>query len=377
MKCGSIMQHTRYRWASVVCRGGLLGAMVMLNGCTKKAPPRPVMVRPVKVAPAVLRDAPIYVDSFGTLTAFETVDLKAQVSGKIASCRFTEGQFVTTDAVLYTIETDQYVAAVGKAAAALQQSAVDLKRKLDSYQRNKPLLDQGAISTDSFDQIVTDYHDAQAAYQLNRAQLDMAQIDLDHCMIESPVNGYTGKRLVDAGNIVPANTGPALVNIKRVDPLLLDFTVPEKYFFSARAAISSNKVHALLTPQGAEGSVFTGVVDFIENTVDDKTGTIAMRASVPNSQAALWAGQFVTVRFVIGVQKNAVMVPYEAVQNGQQGFYLFVVTADKKAELRVVKVGLRVDDLIVIETGVAAGETVVTVGQMGLAPGVPVALLGK
>lgn len=352
-----------------------VAAAMLAAGCSRPAPPPRQVVRPVTAVEAVARDTPIYVESFGTLAPAENIDVKAEVTGKVISYHFTEGSLVNKGELLFVIDTNQYVASVHKAQASLEQGAANLKRKRDSYERNRTLRDQNVISADEFEQFKTDYDDAQAAYKLAAAQLALSQLDLDHCTIEAPVTGFTGQRLIDPGNIVPANTGPSLVNIKRVDLLRLDFTIPEKYFFQAREASASNTIHVFLTPQGMTGVAATGTVNFINNAIDDQTGTIGMRADVPNAAGTLWAGQFVTIKLIIGTIRNATLVPYESVQNGQKGPYLFVVTPANKADLRLVKSGLRHDDLIVIEEGVKPGEKVVRVGQMGLAPGIPVELL--
>ncbi len=342
--------------------------------CTKKVTAPKPQARPVSAAKAVTRDIPIYIDSFGTLAACESIDIKSQVTGKIISFLFKEGQFVNKGDLLFVIDTNTYIATLQKEQASLAQSAANLQRNKDSYDRNKKLWEQKVISDDEFERYKTAYDDTVAQYMLAQAQLRLAQLDLDYCTIESPVSGYTGRRLVDPGNIVPANTGPTLVNVKRIDNLLLDFTASEKYFHEAHLALASNTIYALLSPEGVDG-VFTGIVHFVDNTVDDQTGTIAFRADVPNKDFKLWPGQFITIKFVVGEKKNAVLVPYTAVQNGQKGAYAFVVSNDSKADLRNVTTGLRYDDMIMIASGIKAGETVVTVGQMGLAPGTPVSIV--
>lgn len=352
---------------AVLLCGGLLVACHRL-------PPRPAQAaRPVAVTEAIRRDVPIYVESFGTLMPYESIDLKAEVTGKVLSFHFTEGQFVRTGDLLYVIDTNQYAATLLKNQASLEQSAARLRNARDALARNQTLFAQKVIASNDLEAVETSYMEAQAEQKLAQAQVQLASLDLDHCTIEAPVDGYTGARLVDPGNIVPANTGPTLVNIRRVDRLRLDFTIPEKFASKARAKIaSSDPVYALVTPQGADSVMATGLVNFINNTVDDQTGTIGLRADVPNADTRLWSGQFVTIKFVIGAQKDAVLVPYMAVQNGQQGPYVFVVTPTNTAALRQVAVGLRYDDLIAIESGVSPGERVVTIGQMGLAPGVGV-----
>lgn len=367
------------KFSGTIHRNALLVLMacVMLVVACHAPPPKPKPgPRPVVVAEATRRDVPIYVESFGTLMPFENIDIKSEVTGKVLSYHFAEGQFVRRGDLLYVIDTNQYAATLLKNQASLEQSVAKLKNTRDAYARNQTLFAQKVIASNDLEAVQTSFEEAQAEHKLAQAEVQLASLDLDHCTIESPVDGYTGARLIDPGNIVPANMGPALVNIKRMDRLRLDFTIPEKYAMRARAYIASSKTaYALLTPQGADSVMATGIVNFINNTVDDQTGTIGLRADVPNADTRLWSGQFVHIRFLIGTQKDAVLVPYTAVQNGQAGHYVFVVTSTNTAEYREVKPGLRYDDLVAMESGVTPGESVVTVGQMGLAPGTPVVRL--
>jgi len=267
------------------------------------------------------------------------------------------------------IETNDYNAALRKARAALDQSDADLQRKHDTYLRNKELRDREVISADDFERYAADYREAEAYYRVCGAELDLARINLERCVVRAPLTGFTSKEYVDAGNVVPANTGPVLVTIRRADPLLLDFTIPERYLHAVRAALTQRLVYATLTPQSNPEMVCTGTVDFIENTVDDATGTIALRAVVANPRHALWPGEFMRVRLVYDLLEAATLVPYAAVQQSQKGPFVFVISAQNTAELRLVQPGLRHEDAVVIHAGVAPGERVVTVGQMGLAPG--------
>ncbi len=363
--------------ARVILQGPAIVALLwvaLFAGCRRAPAPQAHGPRPIVSARAIQRDVPIYVESFGSLLPMESIDVKAEVTGKVLSYHFTEGQFVREGDLLYVIDTNQYAATLSKNQASLEQSVAKLANARDTLARNRQLFAQKVIATNELEAAETMHEEARAINRLAEAEVRLARLDLDHCTIEAPVAGYAGARLVDPGNIVPANTGPALVNIKRMDRLRLDFTIPEKYASRARATITpSNTVYALLTPQGAESVMATGVVNFINNTVDNQTGTIALRADVPNADTRLWAGQFVNIKFLIGEQKDAVLVPYTAVQNGQMGPYVFIVTPTNTAALRQVAVGLRHDDLIAIDSGISPGETVVTVGQMGLAPGVEVA----
>ncbi|MDP8298311.1 MAG: efflux RND transporter periplasmic adaptor subunit [Candidatus Tantalella remota] len=360
--------------------GTLLLVMIItshIRGCQIRNHKAPVQPRPVHTALAFKKTVPIYVDSFGTLSSPENVDIKAQVTGKILEVNFTQGQEVKKGDLLFTIDPKEYKAEVDKAEGALAESVEDLKLKTDTFERNKQLFEKELISAQDFDTYKTDMSAAAAATQFNAAELEMAKINLEYCYISSPINGLTGKRQVDLGNIVPANTGPVLVNVKRVDELYLDFTLPERDLDKVRKAMKEGTLTVEITVPGEKDKKYEGKLEFIDNTVDDATGTFALRAIVKNGGRALWSGQFVDVRLILGSETAAVLVPYEAAQIGKNGYYVFAVGKKNKADLRLVTVGSRQGDSIVIEKGVEDGEKVVTEGQLGLSNGIPVVDMAK
>ncbi|MFC1570908.1 efflux RND transporter periplasmic adaptor subunit, partial [Candidatus Omnitrophota bacterium] len=206
--------------------------------------------------------------------------------------------------------------------------------------------------------------------ELDKADIESAKINLNYCKITSPIDGLTGKRQVDIGNIISANTGPVLVNVKKINELYLDFTLPERDLTEVRKAMKNGTLDVKIKVPGDETDTFDGKLQFVDNTVDNDTGTFALRATVNNDSRSLWPGQFVTVRLILGTEKDAVLVPYSAAQIGKQGYYLFVMKG-RKADLRELTVGSKQEDDIVIEKGVKIGERVVTVGQLGLSPGMP------
>jgi len=162
------------------------------------------------------------------------------------------------------------------------------------------------------------------------------------------------------------------VNIKSYDPFYIDFTIPERDLPRVRKAMSKGELEVKIRVEGDDSGPYSGELSFLDNAVDDVTGTVSLRATVPNKDKALWAGQFVRIQLVLGITKNATLAPYQAVRLGQQGPYLFVVTRDNKADLRVLTTGERQDDYIVVDEGVKPGEKVVISGQLGLSPGVSV-----
>lgn len=357
-------------WISIVC----LLAIFLIKGCLGKKPPKKEMPpRPVEIATAVEKDMPVYVDSFGNLAALNNVDIKSQVTGQITEVNFNEGDIVSKGDSLFVIDPRPYKAELDKQEAALAEDLSDLELKKITLQRNAKLIDKQLISQQDFDTYKTSVVSAEAKIKLDNALVETAKINLDYCYIRSPIEGITGKRQVDLGNIVSANTGPTLVNIKSIDPFYMDFTIPERYLVKLRQAMAARKLKVEIYIDGNDKSPYTGEVEFLDNAVDNYTGTIFLRATVSNKERSLWAGQFAKIRLILDTVRNAVIVPYEAVQLGQKGNYLFVITDDNKADLRLVTTGNRVGDLIVIEKGVEAGEKVATVGQMGLRPGVSVA----
>lgn len=358
-------------------------AIFFISKFIKKPVKAMIPPRSVETALAEKKDVIIFIESFGNLNSPNNVDIKSQVTGQIKEVHFKEGDLVNAGDMLFTIDPSQYKAQLERAEAALIQDLAKLKLNKDTVERNRKLLEKELISQQDFDKLQTDVTSAEAAVKTDNANIDLAKISLNYCYITSPIDGVTGKRQVDPGNIIAANTGPTLVNVKTIDPLYIDFTIPERDLVTVRKAMSEGKLKVVITLEKGTGtaqddshkeeSSYDGELHFLDNAVDNTTGTVLLRATAPNHEKKLWPGQFVTVRLQLAVKKDAVVIPYEAVQIGQQGNYVFVVTPDKKADLRNVTVGNKEDDHIIIEDGIKAGETVVTVGQMGLRPGTPIA----
>ncbi|MDD4957483.1 MAG: efflux RND transporter periplasmic adaptor subunit [Candidatus Omnitrophica bacterium] len=343
-----------------------------VKGCIARHHKAHVAPRPVRTAKAFVEDTPIYVDSFGTLSSPGNIDIKSQVTGKIMEVFFEQGSPVKKGDLLFVIDAAPYKAALNKAEAAMAEDAVNVQLKVDTRERNKILFEKDLISRQEFEQYQTEAAAAVAKLELDKAGVQSAKIDLEYCWIKSPVDGIAGKRMVDPGNIVSANAGPVLVNVKMMSDLYVDFTLSEKYLDMVRTAMADHTLEAQISAPGIKGKTFTGTLDLIDNEVDDKTGSFALRASVKNEGKELWPGQFVNVRLVLGTRKGSVLVPYAAPQIGKKGYYIFVVQQGNKADLRQVTLGAKQGDNVVVEKGVNGGETVVTVGQMSLSPGMPV-----
>ncbi|MDD5439117.1 MAG: efflux RND transporter periplasmic adaptor subunit [Candidatus Omnitrophica bacterium] len=334
--------------------------------------PKRSLQRPVQTAVSVRQDVPITVSAFGTLTPPEDVNIKSQVSGAIKEIHFTEGEDIKKGDLLFVIDPSSYKAQLEKAEAQVVQDQADLSLKKATLERNKQLLADHLLAQQDYDKYSTDVAQSEAKLKLDVAGVDIAKINLDYCYIRSPVDGRAGKRMVDLGNIIQENTGPTLVNIKTIDTMFLDFTIPEIDLPRTRDAMKNNTLKVEFTVQGDNDNVYTGNLQFLDNAVDNTTGTILLRAKIDNTERKLWAGQFANIRLILGIDKDVIVVPFDAVQMGQDGQYVFVITPDNTAELRLVTTGDKKGADIVILKGVQAGEKVAVSGQMGLSPGVPV-----
>ena len=315
--------------------------------------------RPATVAKVVTKDVPIYLDEIGTCAAYETVQVQAQVSGKIIARDFQDGSDVKKGDSLFTIDPRPYQAVLDQAKAQAALDQVTLKRQEDLRAR-KVIAQQ-------------DYDIAVANAQKSHAAAEAAQVNLDYCYIKSPINGRVGLRNVDVGNLVGPST-PPLVTIQGLDPIYTDFTVAEndlplvrKYLGGPNVKVETYLADGSITPR-------MGDLYFIDNAVQPGSGTVKVRGVTANADRALWPSEFVLVRFILDMLKNATLVPSQAVQVSQSGPFVFVVKPDNTVDLRPVKPGQRQDgDLVVVESGVKPGETVVVTGQLALSPGAKVA----
>lgn len=365
------MRIHRTGWTCWFLAASLLGAVA----CSKQqaAAPRPVGV-PVSVATAQTRDVPVQVRAIGTVEAYSTVAIKSQVNGQVTSVAFQEGQDVGKGDVLFAIDPRPFQVALQRAEATLARDRAQLENAQAQEQRYAKLLQEGVIARELYDQFRTNLDSLQAAVRADEAVVEGAKLDLAYCTIRSPIDGRTGRLAVHAGNLVKANDNPVLVEILQVNPIYVNFAVPEQHLaeIKKRRASGRLKVDAVIT--GEEQRPEEGALSFINNAVDPSTGTITLKATFANQARRLWPGQFVNAVLTLSEQRGAVVVPSQAVQAGQAGTYVFVIRSDMTAEARPVAAGRTVQGVTVIEKGVAAGEQVVTDGQIRLATGTKVEL---
>ena len=327
---------------------------------------------PVSVAPVVVKDVPVRVTAIGNVEPYNSVALKARVDGQIIQVGFKEGDRVRKGDVLFQIDPRPFQAALAQARANLAKDQAQLVRAQSQDVRYQDLLKQNFISKDAYDQVKTNAQTAEATVQGDEAAVETAKLSLDYCTIRSPIDGYAGRILIQVGNLVKANDVNPLVTLNQIVPVYASFSVPEQDLSEIRKhqAAGDLVVQATLATSGR--APVTGRLSFIDNAADMTTGTIKLKAEFANTDTALWPGQFVNVVLTLYQQKNAVVAPSQAIQNGPNGQYVFVVKDDQTVEIRDLKVARAIGEDTVVASGVKPGETVVTTGQLRLAPGVKV-----
>ena len=357
----------------VILQAGLAGAMFAAGGCGKaggKPGGKGSFVMPpalVRLETAVLADVPVVVTGYGQAAAVSDVTIMPQVSGKLASIHFADGDIIKTGDVLYMIDDVDYRVQVTKAEAALEADKAALRQQTDTLERTRPLSEKELISRNDFESMQRAVEVTAAKIKLDGAMIEQAKIYLGYCTVRSPVAGVTGKHLADPGNVVGAGMTP-LVNIKTIDSLKVDFTISEKYLAVIRREMASATPPTVEVLPRDGGKPLKGVLKMLDNAVNPASGTIGLRAEVANADRALWPGQFVDVVLTLDVHTGAVTVADGALQLGKQGAFVYVAK-NGIAELRPVQAGERWKDHVEILSGVTAGDPVIVQGHLMLYPG--------
>jgi membrane fusion protein, multidrug efflux system len=382
----------------IVAASGFLGMQGCANKSTQAAGGRrdPSAAVPVTVTTVTQKDVPVNIEVIGNVEAYSTISVKAQVAGQLTKVAFHEGEFVKKGDLLFTIDARPLEGAVNQAKAnllrdnaALGQAEANLARDSANEKyaqaqaaRYQKLFEAGVVSKEQSDQIrsaadalaqtiLADraaIESAKAQIGSSKAAIDNAIVQLSYATINSPIDGRTGNLTVKQGNVASANT-MELVTIAEVQPIYVTFSVPESQLTDIKRYMAQGKLSVVASQQDDSSQRETGFLSFIDNTVDATTGTIKLKGTFPNGDRKLWPGEFVRATLQLTMQPNAVVVPNQAVQTGQDGPFVYVVNADKKVEMRAVVTGTRVDQDLVINRGLKVGEMIVTEGQLRLAPG--------
>lgn len=339
---------------------------------------------PVSVAAARTQDVPVYLEGLGTVQAFNSVAVHAQVDGPLVQVLFHEGQDVKAGDVLARIDPRPYQAALDQATAKQRQDQATLANARADVVRYAKLAATAYASAQQLDTARSTVAQLEAQVAGDQASIDSARTQLSYATITAPSDGRTGLRQVDQGNIVHVGDAMPLTVITQLKPISVVFTLPQQVLPAVSAAMAGGMPEVLAMEQvdrGAEASTAATILDrgqlaVLDNQVDPTTGTIKLKATFPNPNLRLWPGAFVTVRLLARTDRGATTVPTAAVQRGPTGPYLYVVGTEKKAERRALKLGYQDEQIAEVESGVKPGESVVTDGAQRLTEGKEVAVAG-
>ncbi len=387
-------------------------AVTFFVGCANKAAQQGFERPPaaVSITAAVAQDVPTYLDAIGRTVAREVVSIQPQVSGRIMKIHFTDGADVKKNDMLFTIDSRPFEASLRQAQANVsrdnalkKQAEANLAREVAQakwgdvqLKRYGKLVEQGVVPREQYEQLRANQdslnanvgsanaavHSAGEAIKVDTAAVESARVQLSYCFIRSPIAGRAGQRLVDVGNVVnpgggsSSNSGGgssgnsgALLVIERLDPIYADFTISQNSLVEVQQQMRAGRLRAEVRLPETSDEPVIGQLTFLNNAVENTTGTVSLRATIPNAGHRFWPGRFVNIRLVLNTIHQAVLVPAVAPQMSAKGSFVYVVKEDSTAEQRPVTLGQRQGDLVVIENGVAAGERVVTTGQLGVTPG--------
>jgi multidrug efflux system membrane fusion protein len=350
------------------------GAVVLITACSSGGQAGDSAARqtvPVRVAAAVRKPAPLEVRAIGTVRAYASVAVKAQIEGRLERVHFVEGQEVRKGDLLLSIDPRPFEAAVREAEGKLAQDRAQAEHAAVEARRFGSLVASGVVSPDEHDRARTQAAAFAAAAQADEAAVEKARIQLQYCAIHAPIDGRVGESLVDEGNVVKANE-TTLAVINQVRPVFVEFSVPQQELPRIRQHLREDGLPVVAHVPGNGTGGVSGRLTFVNNAVDTTTGTVLLKAAFANEDERLWPGLFLNVTLTLATRADTLMIPARAVQTGQDGKYVFVVRDDGTVESRPVTLGNPVGEEIVIEQGLTEGERVVTDGQLRLAPGVPV-----
>ena len=329
---------------------------------------------PVLTATAARRTVPNQLSEIGTVEALATVNIKSRIGGHLLAIHFNEGDFVHKDQLLFSLDARISEASLRLAEANLARDQAQAYQAATDAKRFATLLREGVGSREQYDQARASAGTWTATVAADRAGVETAHVNLQYAAIRSPIDGRTGNLQSHIGDLIKPDADTPLVTITQIQPIYVAFSIPERELPAVREAYEQNPLEVTATTPNSQQAAERGTLSFIDNAVDKTTGSILLKGVFQNTQRRLWPGAFVDVALTVNQIRDAIVVPSEAIQTSQQGTFVFVVGTDHKVAMRPVAIGARVARETVIDRGLAAGEIVVTDGQLRLAPGAVVSL---
>ena len=332
----------------------------------------------VRATKAIVKPMPVLIEAVGTVEPEHTVQVRAQVNGVLKAVDFREGDKVKAGQVLFQIDPATYQAQYNQVLAQLERDKAQLENARAQQQRLEPLLKREFITRQEYDVAVTSAKSLEATVAADEAAAEQAHIQLSYARITAPISGRTGTLSVKPGNLVQGASGNApLVTINTMDPILVSFSVPERQLEEIRKYQNDRQMRIEILPDRNAPPVAEGKLVFVDNTVTAQTGTVLLKTRVPNANEVIWPGQFVSVRIVLTIEPEAVVVPEAAVQPGQDSSFVYVVDENNKVKVQPVKIARQIGAEVVIASGIKAGDRVITEIPQALAPGGTVTVAGE
>ncbi|MBZ5567754.1 MAG: efflux RND transporter periplasmic adaptor subunit [Acidobacteriia bacterium] len=353
-----------------------LAVILVLLGCSKntaqaagpggQSAQRPAA--PVVVASVEQRDIPVQITAIGNVEAYQTVQIRSQVNGQLERVYFKEGDDVRKGQLLFQLDKAPFQAALEQAEGNLQRDQANAVNAQAQAARYTALEKQGVISREQAEQMRTQAQANASAVNADKAAVDAAKVQLRYTDIKAPIEARAGALLINVGNLIKANDTPYLVQLNQIAPIYATFSIPETQLQQVREYSRSGHLKVLAYPKGQTTDPGEGTLTFIDNGVDPTTGTVKLKGTFQNKDKRLWPGEYVDVVLDLSVRKNAIVVPTKAVQTGQQGTYVYIVTQDNTAKPQPVQTSGTFHDLTLIASGLAPRERVVVDGQLRIAP---------
>jgi multidrug efflux system membrane fusion protein len=403
-------RYVQYSWScfrtsmSLCLLGALIFVLLTLQtACSSSGQqqPKAAAAVPVTVTRAVAKEMPVDINAIGNVQTVLGVSIRPQVTGQVLKVNFKEGDYVKKGELLFTLDSRPFAEAVKEAQASLQhdisgvaqaqavlaKDTAQAKYAATEANRYDVLMKEGVVSKEQAEQFKANadaytatlkadgssIETARAQVRQSQAAVDNAKVQLSYCQLRSPIDGRTGSSIVTEGNLVSTSDSTPLVTIDQVSPIYATFTVPEKYFPDVQKYASSATLKVVAQLDANTSRV--GTLSSFDNQVSQATGTLQLKASFPNDDNLLWPGRFVNIVLTLTNQPDAIVVPTQSVQTSQQGQFIYVVKADQTVEMRKIVLDRTIGDESVISSGLGAGETVITDGQLRVTPGAKVQIV--